>query len=150
MANAEHHSQSGMHQRDADRDFGAATADKAKETASNVVDRAKDMASSAAQSARDLASNAQRKADDALSSVGGGMQSAAGRIREKGPQEGFLGTASSRVAETLEGGGRYLQEEGISGVAEDLTNVIRRNPIAALFVGIGIGFLLARATSSRS
>jgi uncharacterized membrane-anchored protein YhcB (DUF1043 family) len=33
-------------------------------------------------------------------------------------------------------------------MTDDLTNLIRRNPIPALFVGIGIGFLLARVTRS--
>ena len=29
-----------------------------------------------------------------------------------------------------------------------MTNMIRRNPIPAVLIGIGIGFLLARATRS--
>jgi len=33
-------------------------------------------------------------------------------------------------------------------MGDDITNMIRRNPIPALLVGIGIGFLLARATRS--
>jgi hypothetical protein len=32
-------------------------------------------------------------------------------------------------------------------MGEDLTNLIRRNPLPAVLVGIGIGYLLARATS---
>ena len=35
-------------------------------------------------------------------------------------------------------------------MADDLTDLIRRNPIPALLVGVGVGFLLARATTSRS
>jgi hypothetical protein len=54
------------------------------------------------------------------------------------------------VASTLEQGGRYIQEEGLSGMTDDLTNLIKKNPIPALLFGIGIGFLLARVTSSRS
>jgi hypothetical protein len=56
-----------------------------------------------------------------------------------------MGTAASKVADTLERGGRYLQEEGLSGIAGDVTDLIKRNPIPALLVGIGIGFLLAQA-----
>jgi hypothetical protein len=33
-------------------------------------------------------------------------------------------------------------------MADDLSGVIRRNPIPALLIGIGIGFLLARSTRS--
>jgi len=47
----------------------------------------------------------------------------------------------------LESTGRYLQEEGLKGVAEDMTNLIRRNPLPAMFLGIGLGFILARAIS---
>jgi uncharacterized membrane-anchored protein YhcB (DUF1043 family) len=31
-------------------------------------------------------------------------------------------------------------------MAEDLTSLIRRNPIPAMLVGVGLGFLLARMT----
>ena len=60
----------------------------------------------------------------------------------------MFGSASSSLAHSLESGGRYLQEEGLKGIADDMTNLIRRNPIPALFVGIGIGFLLARSMRS--
>jgi hypothetical protein len=54
------------------------------------------------------------------------------------------------VAGALESSGRYLEEQGLSGIGEDLTNLIRRNPLPAILLGIGLGFLLARATTSRS
>jgi hypothetical protein len=123
-------------------------ADKAKGAASVVADKAKDMASSVAHKAEDLASSAGHKADDAVSALGQGMKSLAGTIREKAPHEGVLGAASSSVAGTLESGGRYLKEEGLSGAADDFANLIRRNPIPAILVGIGIGFLLARSLRS--
>ena len=33
-------------------------------------------------------------------------------------------------------------------IGDDLTNLIRRNPIPALLLGVGVGFLLARAIRS--
>jgi hypothetical protein len=120
-------------------------AEKASDAASKVGDRAQEMASSAMHKAKDVAGKAEERADKALGSVGSGMQSLAGTIREKGPHEGMLGTASSHVAQTLDSSGRYLEQQGIGGLAEDLTDVIRRNPIPAIFVGIACGFLLARA-----
>jgi hypothetical protein len=75
------------------------------------------------------------------------MQSLAGTLREKMPHEGMMGTAGSAVADTLERGGRYLQEEGLSGMAEDLTALIRRNPIPAMLIAFGVGFLIARSTT---
>jgi hypothetical protein len=71
----------------------------------------------------------------------------AGTVREHAPS-GVMGTAASRVADTLESGGRYLREEGLRGMGEDLTELVRRNPIPALLIGIGVGFLLARVTRS--
>jgi len=122
--------------------------EKAKDFAGGVADKAKEAASSAAQSAGEAASTVGHKAEDATAAVACGMKSLAGSIREHTPQGGVLGTASSTIAETLESGSRYLQEEGLKGIGEDLTNVIRRNPLPALFVGIGLGYLIARATRS--
>jgi hypothetical protein len=56
----------------------------------------------------------------------------------------MLGTATGAVADSLEHTGRYLQEEGVVGMAEDVAELIRRNPIPSLMIGIGIGFMLAK------
>jgi len=118
---------------------GGTVMDKAKETASNVADKAKQ----AATAVKD-------RADSAVSGTGKGMENLAGTIRERGPQEGMLGQASTAVADTLERTGDYLEQQGLSGMADDLTNVIRRNPIPAVLIGVGVGFLLARLTTPRS
>jgi gas vesicle protein len=110
-------------------------ADKARQTASSVSERAQDLASSASE----MASNAGKRISDTVSHLAENIQSTAGDLRQRVPQA---------VAEGMDSAGRYLQEEGFSGIAEDLTTLIRRNPIPALFVGIGIGFLLARITRS--
>jgi hypothetical protein len=99
--------------------------------------------------AKSAASQAGQKIEDATQAVGGGMKNLAEAVRDKGPREGMLGQASSRVANGLESGAEYLQQHGIKGIAEDLTNLVRNNPIPALFVGIGLGFLVARATIRR-
>jgi hypothetical protein len=122
--------------------------DKAKDAAGNVLDKAKQAASTVADKAKDVASAVGDKADSAVSSVGSGMQSLAGTIRDKGPSSGVFGGAASGVANALESSGRYLEEEGLSGAAEDLTNLIRRHPLPAIFIGIGLGYLLARMTRS--
>ena len=49
-------------------------------------------------------------------------------LRESLPHEGMMGTASSALADTLDRSGRYLEEEGLRGMADDLTNLIRRFP----------------------
>jgi len=125
-------------------------AEHAKDAATEAANKAKDIGSQVAQKAGDAASYVGKKAEDATSSVGSGMKNLAGTIREKTGEKGMLGAAGTAVADTLESGGRYLQQQGLSGMGEDFTNMIRRNPIPALLLGIGVGFLLARATTSRS
>jgi len=128
-------------------DMASAAMDKVKDAGSNVADKARDMASSVASKAGDVASTISHKADDATSAVSGGIKNLAGTIRENLPHTGMLGSASGTIADTLESSSRYLQEEGLQGISEDLTNLIRRNPIPAMLVGVGIGYLLARSTS---
>jgi hypothetical protein len=132
------------------KDAASNVADKARDMASSAMDKTREVASNVADKARDAASTVGRKADDVAGKVGGGLESAAGAVRDHGPQSGMLGTAAGKVADTLEGTGRYLREEGVTGMAEDLTDLIRRNPIPALLLGLGVGYLLARALSSHS
>ena len=125
---------------------GAACIDKAKEMAASVVDTAKDAASSVAHMVGDAGATIGEKADDATAAVGSGMKSLAGTIRHNMPHEGALGSASASVAGSLESGGRYLQREGMGGLAKGVTDLIRHHPVPAVLVGIGIGFLLAKVT----
>jgi len=131
---------------DKGKNAASSAVDKAKDMASGVVDQAKDVASGIADKAKDTASGIGKKAEDATHAVGSGMQSLAGTVRDNLPKQGVLGTASSTIAKGLESGGKYLEKEGLAGIAEDVTNLIRRNPIPALFIGIGLGFLISRAT----
>jgi phage-related protein len=132
------------------KDFGAQAAsigDKAKEMAAEAGSKVKDVASAVGQKVGEAASFVGKKVDDASSALGCGIKSLGGTIREHTPDKGMVGDASSAVADTLEGGGRYLQEHGISGVGADVTDLIRRNPIPAVCLAIGLGFLLAKITS---
>ena len=136
---------------DKGKDAAATAMDKAKDVAGTAVDKARDIAGTAVDKAKDMASGMGRKAEDATHAVGRSMESLAGTVRDRLPHEGMLGSAASSVAGGLESSGKYLEQEGLQGIAEDVTNMIRRNPIPALVLGIGLGFLLARlTTSSRS
>jgi ElaB/YqjD/DUF883 family membrane-anchored ribosome-binding protein len=130
------------------KDAVSSAAEKVKDAANTGAEKAKDVARAGWDRTKDAAQAAGHVAENATSSVGGGLESLAGTIREKAPQEGMLGNAASTVADTLEKGGRYLREEGLGGMADDLTNTIRRNPLPSVLVGVAIGFLLARATRS--
>jgi len=120
----------------------------AAETAHEMAGAARATAAAVAEKAGEAATYLGNKAEGATAAVGSGMRSLAGTIRENLPHEGALGSASGAVASTLESGGRYLEHEGLKGIGNDVTNVIRRNPIPAVLIGIGIGFLIARAARS--
>jgi hypothetical protein len=128
------------------KEAGSSMADKAKDIASTVADKAKDVAGAVRDRAASAAEAVGDKADAGAGYVGGGMEHLGRKLHENAPS-GFLGDAAHRVASGLESSGRYLREEGLTGMAEDLGDLIKRNPIPAMLVGIGLGFLLARATS---
>jgi len=114
---------------------------------SGMKNKAQDVAASVTDKAKQAANTLSQKAEDATQAVGSGLRSMAGTLRDKGPQEGMMGNASSTLASSLESGAKYLQEEGLKGMADDMTNLIRRNPLPAMLVGVGLGYFLARATS---
>jgi hypothetical protein len=147
------------------RDLAAAAGDKARDTAVGIADKARDLASAVGDKAResvtsvaagvgqkasDIASQVGHKADDVKSAVGSTMKSLAGSIREQTSEGGPLQTASKNVADSLESGGRYLEEEGLSRIGSDAMNFVRRNPLPALCAGIAFGYLVAKLTTSRS
>jgi len=127
---------------------GTSAAESVKDTAKDTANKAgsfvKDAASTVAHKTEDAASYVAHKAEDATTAVGRNMESLASTIRSNTPHEGMLGTAGSAVADTLESCGRELEEHGLSGIADDITNTVRRHPVPAILIGIGLGFLLAR------
>jgi ElaB/YqjD/DUF883 family membrane-anchored ribosome-binding protein len=143
------------HAADKAKDMAGNLADKAKDTAAQVSDKARDLAGNLADKAKnvtheaeDMAKNAGRRADDATAHVGSGIRSAADTVRAKGPHDGLLGSATSATAGALESTGRYLEEEKLSGMAQDVGELIRKNPVPALLVAAGIGFLIGRMVRS--
>jgi F0F1-type ATP synthase assembly protein I len=121
---------------------------KVENAATQAGDSAQQAAAAAMTKAQELASTASKRVDEATTALGDRVRSAGSSLRERGPHDGMLGTATSTVADSLEHTGRYLQEEGLVGMAEDVTELIRRNPIPAMLVGVGIGYLLAKVFRS--
>jgi len=112
-------------------------ANKAKDAASDAMDKVKQTASS-------LGETAGKKATEVTSAVADSMRNLGGKIRENMPSEGYVGQATRSVADTLECGGKYLADEGLAGMADDVGAMIKRNPLPAVLVGIGMGFLIGR------
>jgi hypothetical protein len=132
------------------KDAAAGVVDKTKDLAGNVADRARNVAGNVADKTRETASALGHKAEDATRAVGQGMEALADSVRHNLPQGGAIGSAATSVASGLENSGRYIEQQGLQGIGEDLLNLARRNPISALFLGVGLGYILARVTSPRS
>jgi uncharacterized protein YjbJ (UPF0337 family) len=116
----------------------------ALDTAQSVAKNASQTMSDVKNKAQDLGSTVTEKAGNATTSLGGGMTSLAGVIRQNAPAEGTVGSAASAVAERLDAAGSYLQENGFENMARDLSGVIRRYPLQSLLIGFGLGYLVAR------
>jgi len=129
------------------KDLAGQAADKARDLASSAADKARDVAGSAAQTARSAASAVGQKAEDLTERLGSSVASLGDTVRQHAPREGTLGHAAGAVADSLESGGRYIQREGLTGMADDLTTLIKNNPLPAVLLGVGLGFLLARMVS---
>jgi hypothetical protein len=140
------------HAADATREGFGQAADKAREAASQAGQAVANAASAAGQTVQNAASTAAHtvghKAEEATAAVGGGMKSLAGTVRQQGPDHGVLGNASRSVADTLESTGEYIQDKNLSGMVDDVTGLIKRNPLPAVLLGLGVGFLLGRALRS--
>lgn len=122
--------------------------EKAKEAGFQAADKAREAASSVGDMVSQAASAVGNTADNLASSAGSGIKRLGETLGEQAPHEGVLGNASQTVANTLKESGKYIQDAGLSGMAEDVTELIRRNPVPAILVGMGIGFVIGRAMRS--
>ncbi|MCS6288810.1 MAG: hypothetical protein H8K10_07510 [Nitrospira sp.] len=77
--------------------------------------------------------------------AGEALESAADRLRERLPQDGAAGAAADAASRGVKQTSRILQQQGMSGIVEDLEILMRRYPLQTLLVGLGCGYLLARA-----
>ncbi len=134
----------------------APAADKAKEAAASVGELASKAASAVgamtSQAASDVGSMAShaagdvgKKADDLTVSAGIGIKGLGDRLSKSASQTGVLGSATQAVAKTVKDSGEYLEGAKFSGMTEDVAELIKKNPIPAVLIGIGLGWFAARA-----
>lgn len=111
---------------------GSVAADTVAGVTSSLREMVKDAASGATPTTEGAASCVVRKAEAATAAVGG-----------------MAGAAASAVSEGIANTARHLRRDGLPGIAGDLTNLVRRHPIPAMLVGVGVGYLVSRATTRR-
>jgi ElaB/YqjD/DUF883 family membrane-anchored ribosome-binding protein len=110
-----------------------------RSAAGNVIEQVKDVGSS-------TLSSVEAKAGEAAGAISGGLKATARSIRENGPQDGHLGSANSAVAQTFSNSANFLDNGGLQGLVDDLSGFIGNNPVPAVLVGVGIGYLIGYAS----
>ena len=145
-------------------------ADKAKEAAANVGDNVNqaasalgekasqaactigEMASEAGCAVGSMASQAAcdvgHKANDLAASAGAGIKGLGDKLSQNAPRSGLVGNATQAVAKSVHDSGQYIEDAKLSGMVEDVAQLIRRNPIPAVFLAIGLGWVVARKMRS--
>ncbi len=128
--------------------------EKAKEAAASVGEMASNAASTvgamanqavcdAGAMASQAACDVGKKADNLTANAGVGIQQWGDRLSKNTPHEGVLGSASQAFAKTIKEGGEYLEDAKLSGITEDLAQLVRRNPIPAVLIALGLGWFVA-------
>jgi len=133
---------------DATRDAASHAGQAATSAASHIGQAASSAASSVGKKADEWTTAAGKKAEEWTAAAGNKVESLADTIRDRGPGAGMLGKANEAVASTVEKTGEYLQDKNLHGMMNDMTDLIKRNPIPALLVGLGVGYLLGRSMRS--
>ena len=123
-------------------------ASNVKEEWNQAANKVCDAANSVGEMASQAVSEVGRKADDLVASAGIGIQGLGDRISKTTPHNGMLGAASQAVAKTVKDGGEYLEGAKLSGITEDVAHLIRRNPIPAVLIAVGLGWFAARRLRS--
>lgn len=123
-------------------------ANKVCDAANSVGEMASQAGCAVGTMASQAVSEVGRKADDLVASAGIGIQGLGDRISKTTPHNGMLGTASQAVAKTVKDGGEYLEGAKLSGITEDVAHLIRRNPIPAVLIAVGLGWFAARRLRS--
>ncbi len=84
------------------------------------------------------------KADQLVAQAGSDIQEIGNSLGRNLPHSGMLGSVSQSFAGAVQQSGEYLEDQKLSGMAKDVTCMIRRNPIPSVLISAGIGWFIAR------
>lgn len=100
--------------------------------------------------AQSVGRRAAERADDARRAAAGSMDSMANTLHQKADSlpggERVAGAAHS-AADALASGAEYVRDHDVQDMMQDLLEVVRNNPGAALLGAVALGFLVGRAVS---
>lgn len=114
------------------------------ESGHRAFDEVKSAVGSGVHTAQQKVGEGIEKARATASNVAESVSSAANYVGQRAED------ATGKVGSALESTGHYLKEDGLHHMASDVSNMIRRNPMPAMVLGIGLGYLLAQACTRRN
>jgi hypothetical protein len=120
-------------------------------SASELGDQLSNFVSTARDKASDLRTTAD-KIDDNREAAAGGLAAAASALHEKAdalPGGEKVASIAHSAADKLGGTADYVREHDVNSMVADLERLVKANPGPALVAAAVLGFLVARAFSSR-
>jgi len=126
------------------RTIPTTTSESTESAAESLRGKAEQLASTVKEKATELGCQVSERANAAVTSVGETMSSMAHSLRDHLPSS--VPTYADRAADTLDRAGQYLQQQDLGDFVDDLSGMIRRNPIPSVLTGVALGFLLARSS----
>jgi ElaB/YqjD/DUF883 family membrane-anchored ribosome-binding protein len=94
--------------------------------------------------ASELGRKAARKAEQVRTRAAEGLESAAKSVHAGGER---VASAAHSAADALSSSAHYVRENEMRDMLEDMLDVVRSNPGAALLGAAALGFLIGRAIS---
>ena len=117
---------------------------KAKEAAASAGEVACHASSAVGAMASRTACDIGKEADHLTANAGTYIEGLGDKLSKNTPHSGILGNTSQAVAGAVKESGEYLQGAKLSGMTEDVAHLVRRNPIPAVLIAIGLGWFIAR------
>jgi hypothetical protein len=114
-----------------------------------LATRAHDAVDTMHDQAQRMARDAEATLEGASATLSEGLTTAAGRLRAGVPGDDLVGSAVGSVADRLEAAATFLRDHDLRSIVADAGGLVRRRPIQASILGLGLGYLLGRGLSSR-
>lgn len=133
---------------DREQDEWSLAAGHAQDAAASAGAMVSHLGSAVGVLAQQTAGELGKQSDELAARAGAGVQAMGDRLGECCPQSGLLGSASQAVARTVREGGEYIEEAKLSGMTADVVSVIRKNPISAILIALGMGWCVGRKLRS--
>lgn len=101
--------------------------------------RPEEVINKATERAREMKDNTAEAAKSAYQQAGETLSNAASTVREN------VGTVATAVSD----GAHYIAEQGLGDLNAEVSALVRKHPLQALALGVGLGVLIGNAMSMR-